>query len=102
MKPEDDGFDPGTFIPEILLIISLPEWGKIYSFRVTALNEGGESLPGETLSVALFHGDNKPVLIVNAFDRICGPAFFDKGDMAGIAWWEDEGVAHGKDLQPLG
>ncbi len=33
-------------------------------------------LPGETLSVSLQPGDGKTVLIVNAFDRICGPAIF--------------------------
>ena len=76
--------------------------GKYYSFTVTALNDGGESLPGETLSVAFLPEGKKPVLVVNAFDRICGPAFFDKGDMAGIAWWEDEGVPYGKRFQFFG
>jgi hypothetical protein len=102
MKTEDNGFDQGSFTQDTFMIITLPEWGKIYSYRVTALNDGGESLPGEALSVSLLQGQNKPVLIVNAFDRICGPAFFDKGDMAGIAWWEDEGVPDGNDFSYSG
>jgi hypothetical protein len=102
MKTEDNGFDQGRFTPDTFMIITLPELGKIYSYRVTAINNGGESLPGETLSVSLLPGDKQPVLVVNAFDRICGPAFFDKGDMAGIAWWEDEGVPNGKDFSHSG
>jgi hypothetical protein len=102
MKVEDNGFAPGIYTRDTLMVIGLPERGQLYSFRVTALNEGGESLPGETLSAALFQDNDKPVLVVNAFDRICGPAIFDKGDMAGIAWWEDEGVANGKDFSHSG
>jgi hypothetical protein len=102
MKQEDNGFAPGIYTKDTFMIMSLPDWGKIYSFRVTGMNDGGESLPGETLSAALFPGSMKPVLVVNAFDRISGPAFFDNGNMAGIAWWEDEGVADGKDFSHSG
>ncbi|MBN1788953.1 MAG: xanthan lyase [Bacteroidales bacterium] len=102
MQSEEKGFDPGYFTRDTFRIITLPEWGKMYSFRVAAMNAGGLSLPGETLSVGLLPGSKKPVLIVNAFDRICAPAFFDKGDMAGIAWWEDEGVANGRNLSYTG
>jgi hypothetical protein len=96
-KIEDKGFSPGTFTERNNLVIELPEWDTLYSFCIAAVNEGGESLPGETLSVCLKPANN-PVLIVNAFDRICAPAFFDQGEMAGIAWWEDEGVPYIRDL----
>jgi len=102
MKKENNGFDMGQPVQDTFMLITLPEWGQICSFCVTAINAGGESLPGETLSVSLLSCDNKPVLIVNAFDRVCGPAFFDKDDMAGIAWWEDEGVARRKDYSHSG
>jgi N-acetylmuramoyl-L-alanine amidase len=97
-RTEDQGFDQGIICKDTFMIIQLPEWGNIYSYRVTAINSGGESLPGEILSVSLLPQQSHPVLIVNAFDRVCAPAFFDKGDMAGIAWWEDEGIARDKDL----
>ncbi len=97
MREEEKGFDQGIFTADTFLLIELRDWNTIYSFRVTALNRGGESLPGETLSVSLLPDVEMPVLIVNAFDRICGPSFFDQGEMAGIAWWDDEGVAYGKD-----
>ena len=33
------------------------------------------------------------VLVVNGFDRISGPAWFDRDGMAGVEWWNDRGVA---------
>jgi len=101
-RKEDEGFGPGIYCNENFYDLDLPEWGTLYSFKVTAVNSGGESFPGEILSVALLPGNEKPVLLVNAFDRTCGPAFFDKGDMAGIAWWEDEGVPYKHDLSFTG
>jgi hypothetical protein len=101
-KLERNGFESGIYTQDTFLVVSLPEWRKIYSFRVTALNEGGESFPGEILSVALFPDQPKPVLVVNAFDRICGPAVFDKGNMAGLAWWDDEGVVYGTECSYTG
>ena len=101
-RKNDEGFGQGIYTNANSYDVDLPEWGPIYSFKVTAVNSGGESFPGEILSVALLPGNEKPVLLVNAFDRICGPAFFDKGDMAGIAWWEDEGVPYKRDLSFTG
>ncbi len=100
-RTEDNGFAPPLYTTSQSLTWELPQWNTIYSFRVTAVNEGGESLPGETLSVSVSPGSD-PVLIINAFDRISAPAFFDKGDMAGIAWWKDEGVAYMTDLSFTG
>ena len=44
--------------------------GRLYFFRVTAVNAGGESFPTETLAVNLYEGDALPLLVVNGFDRI--------------------------------
>ncbi|MCK5703188.1 MAG: hypothetical protein KAI29_18635, partial [Cyclobacteriaceae bacterium] len=54
--------------------------------------DGGESFPSEILSVGLIENDKKPVLVVNGFDRISGPAIVDEGNFAGVAHWDDEGV----------
>ena len=70
----------------------ISKYDEIYSYKITALNEGGESFPSETLAVGLTEGGKKPILIVNCFDRISGPAFIDAGDFAGVAHWQDEGV----------
>ena len=73
--------------------IELGSYDTIYSFKVTAINEGGESFDSEILSAGVKAGDTKRVLIVNGFDRISGPAWFDTGKMAGVEWWNDRGIA---------
>lgn len=92
-RVEDGGFDNGTLTAEPFLIVDLPDFKTLYSFRVVAENEGGQSMPGETLSVALQEDSRNLVLVVNGFDRIAPPAFVD-GAVAGIAPWNDEGVPY--------
>jgi len=88
----DNGFDNGFIAEQNSVEIKIQEFGQIYSYKVTALNDGGESFPSEILSVCLQDKFQKPILIVNAFDRIDAPAIIEKGDFAGVAFWEDEGV----------
>jgi len=73
--------------------IELPAYDTVFSFRVTAVNEGGESFPSETLAAGFRHDSRGTVIIVNCFDRISGPAWFDRSGMAGVEWWNDRGVA---------
>ena len=87
----DNGFDNGTYTTDTSMVVELPEYETIYSFKVEALNDGGRSFPGETLSVSLQPDVDELVLIVNGFDRIGPPSFVD-GEVSGIARWEDEGV----------
>ncbi|MDZ7634567.1 MAG: hypothetical protein U5L72_09090 [Bacteroidales bacterium] len=87
------GFDNGTPVAGTTYDVELPAYDNIYSFRVTAVNDGGESFASETVSVGLRSESDGTVLIVNGFDRISGPAWFDRDGMAGVAWWEDRGVA---------
>ncbi len=98
----DNGFDNGLVLYDSSVVIELGSYDTIYSFKVTAANDGGESFDSEILSVGIKEGDEKPVIIVNGFDRICGPATFDAGNMAGVAWWEDRGVADGSEIITTG
>jgi hypothetical protein len=93
MRRGNEGFDNGTVLFTNRTELELDSFNTIYSFRVTAANEGGESLDSEILSVGLLQNDEKPVLVVNGFDRVCAPSMFDTGNMAGVAWWDDRGVA---------
>lgn len=97
-----NGFDNGTLVTGTSFETELPAYDTVFSFRVTAINEGGESFPSETLSVGLKSGSDGTVLIVNGFDRISGPAWFDRGGMAGVAWWIDRGVADRYDFAGTG
>ena len=91
-RTEEGGFDNGIMVNDTSLVIELDEYDKIYSYKVTAINDGGESFPSEILSVGLKSENSITVLVVNGFDRVSAPSFFDSGKMAGISWWDDMGV----------
>jgi len=93
MRKGDDGFGNGTPVTGTSFETELPEFTTVYSFRVTAVNDGGESFPSEELAAGLNPDANGTVLIVNGFDRVSGPSWFDRDGMAGVAWWDDRGVA---------
>ena len=99
---ENGGFDNGRDATEPTFLCRDLKPGVIYSFKITAVNEGGESFPSEILACSLPTDDKKPVLIVNAFDRICGPESFDNGKEAGFLMSEDEGVAYKNNFAFIG
>lgn len=99
---ENGGFDNGQEVNEPFLLLRNLNPGTVYSFKITALNEGGESFPSEILSCCLPVDEKKPLLIVNAFDRISGPEAFDNGKQAGFLSTEDEGVAYHSNLSFVG
>jgi len=99
---ENGGFDNGVEVSTPTYECKDLKPGAIYSFKITAVNEGGESFPSEILACSLPTSNLKPALIVNAFDRICGPAAFDDGKYAGFLTSEDEGVADKRDIGFVG
>ena len=94
----DDGvFDKGVRVSECHL--SLPiENGHLYSFKVEACNRGGRSFPSEVLSIGIASEDARKVLIVNNFDRISAPSWFDSDKYAGFDARLDSGVPYLKDI----
>jgi hypothetical protein len=91
---DDGGFDNGRLIDSTSVIIENLEAGKIYSFKVTALNKGGESFPSEILSVGISKKNPQPVLIVNGFDRVSPPASIESPKFMGFFNIIDEGVPY--------
>lgn len=96
------GFDNGvlTELPELIIPNLAP--GEIYSFKVTAVNDGGESFPSEILSVCRLANEKAPVLIVNGFDRVAPPATLESETMKGFADFWDQGVADRYDMNYIG
>lgn len=88
----NSGFDNGQIVEGTSKDLEISEFGEIYSYKITALNEGGESFPSEILSVGFVENKKLPILVVNGFDRVAAPAIVDEGEFAGVAHWEDEGV----------
>jgi hypothetical protein len=78
--------------------------GHVYSFRIRAFNDGGKSFPSETVctGVATDGKSESNVLIVNNFDRVSGPAFFDTPNYAGFDNRLDSGVPYIKDIAFIG
>ncbi|WP_290540675.1 xanthan lyase [Alistipes sp.] len=103
----DGTFDNGRLVTSPRFETDIPA-GEVCSFRVTALNDGGESFPSEILSVGIAaNGVKKPVLIINGFDRIGAPADFvapAPADtlLAGFLDDRDHGVPYVKDVSYVG
>ena len=69
--------------------------GEVYSFKVAALNEGGESFPSEVLACGIAPKNKGTVLVVNAFTRLEGPKVIDTQTECGFDLDTDPGVPYG-------
>ena len=85
----DNGQQVGTTACELTL---LP--GHMYSFRVTAVNRGGESFPSEVLAAHVAVNSKGSVLVVNGFQRVDGPAVVNTPELAGFDLLADPGVPY--------
>jgi len=99
---DDKGFDNGFEVKDTTVVIPLGQNDRIYSYKITAINEGGESFPSETLSAGLKSNSKGIILAVNGFDRVCAPATINNKVQAGIEWWKDQGVTDHQDLSFTG
>lgn len=87
------GFDNGTLVSKTSHTAKI-EPGLVYSFKVTAVNRGGESFPSEILSAYKAKRERERVLIINGFDRVSGPAVINTFDKAGFDLEQDPGVPY--------
>jgi len=80
------------------------EPGKIYSFKITAINDGGESFPSEILSVYKAPNEKGRVLIINGFDRVSAPTSFASADTSYAGFFDhvDNGVPYLYDISYIG
>ncbi len=107
---DDGGFDTGRRIEASESSDGLHsfevdiEAGHIYSFRITAFNDGGRSFPSETVSIGIPSNcpAGKKVLVINNFDRISGPVFIDYPAYGGFDNRLDSGVPYIKDIAYIG
>jgi hypothetical protein len=97
-RQDDGGFDNGKLIESNNIKLNNLKPGIIYSYKVTAINNGGESFPTEILSVCWMKNSPEPILIVNGFDRLSAPASFDSPTFSGFTNFEDEGVPDKYDI----
>ncbi len=95
------GFDNGTNVKRCEVTLDI-EPGVVYSYRVTAVNRGGESFPTQVLSVCSQPDARKTILIIDGFDRLASPAVVDNGTQQGFSLVQDPGVSYGLTAGILG
>lgn len=97
------GFDNGTLVLDNKYSSKI-DAGKIYSYKIAAVNKGGISFPSEVLSVYNAPQSKGKVLIVNGFTKVSAPATFESKDtlLAGFNNVVDEGVPYIKDISFIG
>ena len=97
----EGGFDNGRYVEEPTCIMP-QDPDVVYSYRVTAVNEGGESFPSETLAACRVKNDRGRVLVVNGFERVSAPYSQRKDSLAGFYHEIDGGVADRQDISFVG
>ena len=88
------GFDNGIVVKATSYTIELNP-NEVYSFKITALNDGGESFPSEILSCGISSQNKGTVLVVNAFTRLEGPQVINTATTCGFDLDTDPGVPYG-------
>ena len=94
---DDGAFDAGTDVTSATYRREVKP-GRVYSFKVEAVNKGGRSFPSEILAVGMPESDARKVTVVNNFYRVSAPASFDTPTYAGFTHDLDSGVPWGQDL----
>jgi hypothetical protein len=100
---EGKGFDNGIVTDKKSHVMEI-ESGKIYSFKIAAINRGGVSFTSEILSVYKAPVEKGKALIINGFDRISAPLSFASKDTmyAGFTDFKDSGVPYIYDISYIG
>ena len=94
-------FDKGVTVEGTCAEVKI-EPGHVYSYRIIAMNEGGKSFPSEVLTVAQPCESKGKVLVVNNFDRISAPTWFDTRTVGGFLDKIDGGVPYVEEINFIG
>lgn len=101
IRKEDGSFDNGVLVKGTSCTLPI-EKDVFYRYKVTALNQGGESFPSEELSVCQVAEAKGEALIINAFDRVSSPHYFVNETEAGFVHELDYGIPYHYDLSFVG
>ncbi len=95
-------FDNGQLVDQPYAELGNIQTGHIYSYKVTAINAGGESFPSEILSVCRMPNEQKRILVVDGFNRVSAPAIISIPGYAGFLNGEDRGMPYKYDISFTG
>lgn len=91
---EDQDFDNGQLVTSNSVLLNI-EPATRYRFRVTAVNQGGESFPTTTLATYYQGKKAKDILVIDGFRRLDTPAIIDNDSIQGFDFQQDMGVQYG-------
>ena len=100
-RVDGGGFDTGRRIDGITTTVK-QEADHIYSYRITAVNAGGESFDSETLSACYTSHSKGEILVVNGFTRTSAPQRISTDSTAGFVHTHDGGVPYISDISFIG
>ena len=90
---EGDGdFDNGTLVNEAHYELLHATRGVVHRFRITACNDGGQSMPSQEVCAYLSPTKGHRIMIIDAFDRLAAPQPFDTDSTQGFNMAADPGV----------
>jgi hypothetical protein len=98
----EGGFDNGVLVEEPRFVRSEFDGNRLYSFKVNAVNTGGESMDGEVITIGTPGRGKSPVMVVNGFDRVSAPEWVSEGNFEGFVHFQDRGVSDGVDVSFIG
>lgn len=101
VKIGDGDYDNGTNVKTNEYSLPLEE-GKVYRFRITAVNAGGESFPTEELVAYYNSAAKKKALVINAFHRLAPPYVVETDSTCGFDLKKDIGLSYGKTIAWVG
>ena len=88
---DNSGYDNGIVVKGTACKLKLLP-GVRYSFKVTAINEGGESLETESVSAYYSPNTTKRLMIVNGFTQSAAPVVVEDEQKAGFDLYDYPGV----------
>ncbi len=95
------GFDNGIFVKDTSIILNVGN-DTIFSYKITAVNGGGESFPSEILSVCRNSKAKGTILIVNGFTKTSAPEHTSDRQYKGFSPNENLAIAYLKDYSYTG
>lgn len=100
-RVDGGGFDTGRRIDATTTSVK-QEANRTYSYRITAVNGGGESFDSETLSACYIPNSKGNIIVVNGFTRTSAPQRISSDTTAGFVHTHDGGVAYIEDISFIG
>ena len=97
----DGGFDTGRRVEGMSIYLEQrPD--VVYSYKITAVNRGGESMDSEIVSACRVRRERGRVMIINGFDRVSAPISRREEGSVGFHVEEDSGVGYIEDIAYIG